>query len=184
MPAIDAIFELFKNPDKISRHIQTNLSVRTSEKNKYGEVFTPLEYITRLLDQLPSHVWSNPALRWLEPAAGIGNFCVVVYIRLMEGLSTVITDEMTRHKHIIQNMICMVEINKDNVERSRDLFGPMANIRCADFLSKLIIAMNLFLDQDQDQGRISLLVIRHFKHREILRGIVVKEDKSYGISSF
>jgi len=136
MPAIDAIFELFKNPDKISRHIQTNLSVRTSEKNKYGEVFTPLEYITRLLDQLPSHVWSDPALRWLEPAAGIGNFCVVVYIRLMEGLSTVITDEMTRHKHIIQNMICMVEINKDNVERSRDLFGPMANIRCADFLSE------------------------------------------------
>jgi len=31
-------------------------------------------------------------------------------------------------------MLFMVEINEDNVERSRDLFGPLANILCADFL--------------------------------------------------
>jgi hypothetical protein len=136
MPAIGAIFELFKTPDEISRHIQNNLSVRTSEKNKYGEVFTPYSYICDLLDQLPSSVWSNPALRWLEPAAGIGNFCVVVYIRLMDGLSTVIVDAVVRHEHILRNMIYMVEINEDNVARSRDLFGPLANIRCADFLAE------------------------------------------------
>jgi hypothetical protein len=52
----------------------------------------------------------------------------------MEGLSTVIDDAMIRHEHIIRNMLFMVEINEDNVERSRDLFGPLTNILCADFL--------------------------------------------------
>lgn len=133
--AIGSIFELSKNPDEISRHIQDNLSVRTTEKNKYGEVFTPLEYITELLDQLPSRVWSDSSLRWLEPASGIGHFCVVVYSRLMDGLVEEFPDRLARHEHIIRNMLFMVEINKDNIEVSRDLFGDDANIICGDFLT-------------------------------------------------
>ena len=133
--AIGSIFELSKNPDEISRHIQDNLSVRTTEKNKYGEVFTPLEYITELLDQLPSRVWSDSSLRWLEPASGTGHFCVVVYSRLMDGLVEEFPDRLARHEHIIRNMLFMVEINKDNIEVSRDLFGDDANIICGDFLT-------------------------------------------------
>jgi hypothetical protein len=127
------IFDLYTTQTG-STFIAQNLSIREMEKNKYGEVFTPYSYICDLLDELPVSVWSNPALRWLEPAAGIGNFCIVIYIRLMEGLSTVIDDAMIRHEHIIRNMLFMVEINEDNVERSRDLFGPLTNILCADFL--------------------------------------------------
>ena len=133
--AVGAIFELSKTPDEISRHIQDNLSVRTTEKNKYGEVFTPFEYITELLDQLPSRVWSDSSLRWLEPASGIGHFCVVVYSRLMDGLAEEFPDRLARHEHIIRNMLFMVEINKDNIEVSRDLFGDNANIICGDFLT-------------------------------------------------
>lgn len=127
------IFDLYTTQTG-STFIAQNLSIREMEKNKYGEVFTPYSYMCDLLDELPVSVWSNPALRWLEPAAGIGNFCIVIYIRLMEGLSTVIDDAMIRHEHIIRNMLFMVEINEDNVERSRDLFGPLTNILCADFL--------------------------------------------------
>ena len=127
------IFDLYTTQTG-STFIAQNLSIREMEKNKYGEVFTPYSYICDLLDELPVSVWSNPALRWLEPATGIGNFCIVIYIRLMEGLSTVIDDAMIRHEHIIRNMLFMVEINEDNVKRSRDLFGPLTNILCADFL--------------------------------------------------
>ena len=129
------IFDLYTQ-NAGSAFIEKNLSIREFEKNKYGEVFTPYSYICDVLDQLPSSVWSNPTLRWLEPASGIGNFCVVVYIRLMDGLSTVFDDAIVRHEHILRNMIFMVEINEDNVARSRDLFGPLANIRCADFLAE------------------------------------------------
>jgi len=122
-------------PSAMEAYIQSNLSVRDIEKNKYGEVFTPFSYICELLDQLPARVWRNPALRWLEPAAGIGHFCAVIYMRLMDGLCAAFPDRRTRHEHIIRNMLFMVEINAANVERTRDLFGSLVNIRCADFLA-------------------------------------------------
>ena len=115
-------------------YINANLSVRDLEKNKYGEVFTPYSYICDLLDQLPARVWRDPNLRWLEPAAGIGNFCLVVYMRLMDGLDA-FPDQVARHEHILRNMLFMIELNEENVARTRDLFGPLANIQCADFLS-------------------------------------------------
>lgn len=132
------LFELYANNDndQTSTFIHENLSIRDLEKNKYGEVFTPYSYICDILDQLPMSVWSNPGLRWLEPASGIGNFCVVIYMRLMDGLRTVTPNMVERHVHILQNMIFMVEINEDNVKRTRDLFGPLANIQCRDFLTE------------------------------------------------
>ena len=117
-------------------YIQANLSVRNLEKNKYGEVFTPYSYICDLLDQLPARVWRDPRLRWLEPASGIGNFCLVIYMRLMDGLADAFPDQVARHEHILRNMLFMVEINEENVARTRDLFGPLVNIRCADFLAE------------------------------------------------
>jgi hypothetical protein len=119
----------------VEAYIQSNLSVRDIEKNKYGEVFTPYSYICELFDQLPARVWSNPSLRWLEPASGIGHFCAVIYMRLMDGLRAAFPDRRIRHEHIIRNMLFMVEINAANVDRTRDLFGSLVNIRCADFLA-------------------------------------------------
>jgi hypothetical protein len=121
----------------VDAYIKANLSVRDFEKNKYGEVFTPYSYICDVLDQLPAWVWCDPDLRWLEPASGIGNFCLVVYIRLMRGLADadVFPDQVARHEHILRNMLFMVELNEENVARTRDLFGPLVNIRCGDFLT-------------------------------------------------
>lgn len=129
------IFSMELSIDEIYCHIQANLSIRAIEKNKYGEVFTPIKYINELLDQLPSDVWSNSNLRWLEPACGIGHFCLVVYWRLMSGLENEIEERSERHDYIIKNMLFMVEINPLNVERTIELFGNDANIICADFLS-------------------------------------------------
>lgn len=137
------IFHIYtQTPEIVSDFINENLSIREFEKNKYGEVFTPYSYICDLLDQLPTPFWNNPMLRWLEPSSGIGNFCVVVYCRLMDGLSNVIPDLITRHKHVLQNMIFMVEFNEDNVARSREIFGSFANIQCADFLAEDIANQN------------------------------------------
>jgi hypothetical protein len=146
------IFELSKHPDKISSHIQNNLSIRTSEKNKFGEVFTPLTYINELLDRLPSNVWRDSSLRWLEPSSGIGHFCVIIYTRLMIGLTDEFPNRVYRHRHIIKNMLYMVEINQDNIDISRDLFGTDANIICGNFLSP-DISLELF------QNNISIDII-------------------------
>jgi hypothetical protein len=42
-----------------------------------------------MLDQLPKEVWSDPTLKWLDPANGIGNYPVVAYYKLMDGLKEV-----------------------------------------------------------------------------------------------
>ena len=113
MATLGKIFELTTaggEPSAMEAYIQSNLSVRDIEKNKYGEVFTPFSYICELLDQLPARVWRNPALRWLEPASGIGHFCAVIYMRLMDGLGAVFPDRRVRHEHIIRNMLFMVEL--------------------------------------------------------------------------
>ena len=52
--------------------IQKHLDVRVNEKREFGEVFTPINIVLETL-KLPS-CWTNPNLKWLDPACGIGNF--------------------------------------------------------------------------------------------------------------
>jgi type I restriction-modification system DNA methylase subunit len=74
------------NDKDIEEKIKQYLSVKEEEKNKHGEVFTPVKIIEEMLDKLPNKIWSNPELKWLEPASGIGNFFMAVYSRLLKGL--------------------------------------------------------------------------------------------------
>jgi len=108
--------------------------IRTTEKNELGEVFTPIGLINELLDALPKSVWTNPDLRWLDPAAGLGQFSAIIYIRLLTSLEKKIPDLIDRNTHILKNMLFMVELNKKSVTVLKRIFGPSANIVNADFL--------------------------------------------------
>lgn len=92
-------------------------------KKNNGEVLTPLNLVNEMLNHLPGDVWSNPNLKWLDPAAGIGNFPFVVYMRLMIGLKDVIPDEEERRKHILEEMIYMCEYNDRNVDILKQIFS-------------------------------------------------------------
>jgi len=122
--------------------IKEHQTIRKGEKEKNGEVFTPNELINENLDKLPLAVWKNPGLKWLDPANGIGNFPIVAYYKLMEGLKDLplYKDENKRSKHIIEEMLFMIEINNDNVEVCKHIFKTInakakPNIICADFLN-------------------------------------------------
>lgn len=118
--------------DEITDYIIDNLAIKTQEKNKYGEVFTPPDLIKEMLDKLPSSVWKNKDYKWLDPANGIGNFPMIVYFKLMKELDCIPLSE--RSDYIIKNMLYMVELNPKNVEISRKIFGKDANIYCNDYL--------------------------------------------------
>jgi len=122
--------------------IKEHQTIRKGEKEKNGEVFTPIELINENLDKLPLAVWKSPDLKWLDPANGIGNFPIVAYYKLMEGLKDLplYKDENKRSKHIIEEMLFMIEINNDNVEVCKHIFKTInakakPNIICADFLN-------------------------------------------------
>lgn len=120
--------------DDILEIIKKYLPVRKSEKDKYGEVFTPPELINEMFDQLPKEVWSNPDLKWLDPANGVGNFPMIAFERLNKGLEKKISDSKKRKEHIVKNMLYMVELNEKNVGVSQKIFGKDANIYCGSFL--------------------------------------------------
>jgi len=124
------------NDQEIRAHIETSSDVRTKEKDHYGEVFTSIELIEELFDHLPPHVWENPDLKWLDPAAGKGNFASLAYIRLMKGLENVIKDPKKRKAHILDNMLYMVELNPSNAHNLRRFFGKKSMISCANFLDQ------------------------------------------------
>ena len=114
--------------------INENLSVDQERKESYGEINTPFVFIEEMYNSLPPHLFQDPTLRWLDAGAGSGNFSIVLYYRLMKELVELIEDPILRSKHIIKNMLFMVEINKHNIEILQKLFGKEANIYYGDFL--------------------------------------------------
>ena len=107
-----------------------------TNKNKFGEVFTPVVLINEILDNLPDQIWKIPEYKWLDPCAGRGNFFLLVYGRLMDGLASVISNPRERKEHILQNMLYMNEFNITNVKYLKSVFGKMANIYYSDFLKE------------------------------------------------
>ena len=122
-----------KTPNEIKEIIKKHLPVKNKQKEEHGEVFTPIFYLEEMLDTLPSYVWTNPNLKWLDPANGIGNFPMLIFEKLMRGLEKKIPNRAKRAKHIIENMLFMIEIDESNVKVSREIFGPSANIYKGSF---------------------------------------------------
>jgi hypothetical protein len=87
------------------------------EKKKFGEVMTPLELVKEMLEKLPEEVWSNPDLKWLDPANGTGPYPLMVIYKLMNGLKSCkgLEDDEIRYKHIVKNMIYVCELQPKNM---------------------------------------------------------------------
>ena len=117
-------------PKELLVYINENLKPKDIEKKLYGEVFTPLHLVNEMLDKLDDSyriqhgksIFTNPSLTWLDPAVGIGNFPICIYMRLMIGLTTAIPNEEERRKHILEKMLYMSELLTKNVFICRKIF--------------------------------------------------------------
>ena len=83
------LFEQFKNIIKseevcgnyakeVIQILREYVKVADTEVKEHGEVMTPLTLVNEMLDKLPSEVWVNPNLKWLDPCNGVGTFPSVV----------------------------------------------------------------------------------------------------------
>lgn len=129
--------ELIKN---IKFAINDFIADSDVDKKNFGEVMTPLYLVDDMLDLLPSDVWSNPKLKWLDPCNGVGTFPCQIVDRLMTGLKAEIPNEEERYSHIIQKMIYTCEVQEKNVKRFLNIFNPTKeyniNFFIGDFLSE------------------------------------------------
>lgn len=122
-----------------NKRIENNKEVIKENKELYGEVITPFSLINNMFDIMPKEIFENPILKWLDPGCGRGNFSIILYFRLLEGLSKKIPNIEERKKHIIKNMIYMIEIRSENIKILKTLFGIEANIYEKDFISYKIL---------------------------------------------
>lgn len=123
-----------KDLNQIEDLINSHLNIKQNKKVESGEVFTPFYLIIEMLEKLPNKIWQDPKLKWLDPGSGIGNFSMLVFYYLDNGLKKWEKNVNKRRKHIIENMIYMIELSEDNVKISRNIFGNNANICNCDYL--------------------------------------------------
>ena len=110
------------------------LKINIENKNKYGEIFTPFKLIDEMFNMMPIECFKDKSKKWLDAGAGSGYFSMVLYWRLYENLKDKIKNDDKRHNHIINNMIFLSEINKENINNLYKLFGNKANIIEGDYL--------------------------------------------------
>ena len=121
---------IIDKPKELLELIDSCLKPKKLEKDQFGEVFTPIYLINDMLDNLDKHyikehglsIFTEVNFKWFDPASGMGNFPVAVYLKLMEGLNIQIPNYEERKKHILENMLYMSELNKKNVFICQTIF--------------------------------------------------------------
>lgn len=97
-----------------------NYETQICDIRERGSIFTKSKTINKMLKLLPKSVWKNPNLKWLDTGSGIGSFFVIVFFKLMKHLP--ITNEEKKRKHILENMLYFVELDKKYIEILKDIF--------------------------------------------------------------
>ncbi|MFZ9956712.1 MAG: Eco57I restriction-modification methylase domain-containing protein [Flavobacteriales bacterium] len=125
------------------KKLDANSVTKSDSKTTFGEVFTPNELINEMLDKLPKDIWKNEKYKWLDPAAGVGNFHAAVYSRLMIGLKSIIKNENERKKHILENMLFFVELQEKSSKIINEIFNPENNFKL-NLLNNDFCSFNIF----------------------------------------
>lgn len=113
--------------NEVLKIIHRHLTPRQVQKKDFGEVFTPIELIEKMLEYLPKSDWSNPNLKWLDPANGIGNFPIVIFYKLDKGLEKWESNTQKRRKHIIEKMLYMMELQSNNNRIAKNIFKKLCD---------------------------------------------------------
>jgi site-specific DNA-methyltransferase (adenine-specific) len=127
-----SIQSMLDRPKELLELISDCLKPKTIEKKTFGEVFTPMNFINdKMLKDIEEYwlktknenIWTNEKLTWYDPAAGMGNYSIAIYYKLMEGLKNKIPNDEKRKKHIIEKQLFMGELNKKNCFVVKQIFN-------------------------------------------------------------
>ena len=123
---------LIDKPKELLELIDSCLKPKDIEKKKFGEVFTPVNFINNdMLWDLEAYykkkydknIYEDETLKWGDTTTGMGNFPIAIYYKLMEGLKIKIPNEKDRKKHILEKMLFMAEYNKKNCFIVKQIFN-------------------------------------------------------------
>jgi len=76
---------------------------------------TQLEFVKKMIKDIPEDLWSNKNAKILDPANGVGPFPFMCVFFFMKGLENQIPNTQERFKHIVENIIHVCEIQSKNM---------------------------------------------------------------------
>jgi site-specific DNA-methyltransferase (adenine-specific) len=76
------------------------------------EVFTPPAIVSQMIDMLPSDLWHNMKIKFLDPVSKSGVFLREIARRLIVGLENEIPDRQERINHNFQNQLYGIAITE------------------------------------------------------------------------
>lgn len=126
-----SLTSLIDKPQELLEFINSCLKPKEKEKKEYGEVFTPMKLVNEMLkdiynywmEKTGNNIWEDDYITWYDPAAGMGNYPIAIYYKLMDGLTKKIPNYEERKKHIIENQLYMGELNKKNCFVINNIFN-------------------------------------------------------------
>ena len=114
-------------------------NVKDPDLEKYGIVYTPNNLVNKVLDLIPEENFKKPDFKWLDIGAGKGAFTFNLFDRLYKNLDGIFIDPYERKKHILENMLYMVEIYEPHIVELKNKFKEICdislNLITGDFLS-------------------------------------------------
>jgi hypothetical protein len=182
-------------PDKLLEFINSELKPKEKEKKENGEVFTPLSLVNEMLDKLDEayikehgkSIFTEDGFKWLDPAAGIGNFPIIVYQRLMKGLKIQLPNEEERRTHILEHMIYMVEISDKSIYILGKIFcghiyelnihkGSFLDVKCKyDFTFDIVMGNPPYNPPKTETGSSGNSIWQHF----VIKSFYMIKEKGF-----
>lgn len=98
------------------------LNVTNEEKSMLGIVHTPFQFILNMLNIIPEQNFKIKKNKWLDPACGYGYFGKVLFNLLMFSLKNQFKSREKQAKHIIENMMYMIDIQFNFIEITKKSF--------------------------------------------------------------
>lgn len=133
-----------------------------------GEVFTPAAVVQNMLDLLPEPAWQvHPAMTFLEPACGDGNFLVAILDRKLDAVTRHATTPDGKGRWVLHALealasIYAVDISADNVLGGGDLHGPGARERMLTvFAAWTAEVTGTMFDPQSPMGRSARWIVEH-----------------------
>ncbi len=121
------------------------------------EVFTPPTVVNKMLDILPTELWSNSKATFLDPVSKTGIFLREIAKRLMVGLVDEIPDTQERVNHILTKQIFGIAITELTSLLSR------RSLYCSKRANSALSVCNIF---DNEEGNIIFSHTPHSWERE------------------
>lgn len=115
---------MIKGIEKIKEEINKLTKYRKEHADTFGEVFTDFYLIEEHVSNIDTELFKDPTSTFLDPCAGFGSYSIILIEKLMEGLKDWEPNPEKRWKHILENQIFMVELQKESCEIIERLLNP------------------------------------------------------------